>query len=237
MKLKIKEWPQGERPRERLLKEGVEVLSDAQLLAILLRTGSVETNAVQLAIDLLKKFHTLQNISNLSISELCSMRGIGPAKAAHLKAAHEFGRRSLSSLPPGVRLTKSQDVFRHYSPLFQNSRKEIFKIILLNQKNKVLRDVTVSQGSLTTTVVHPREVFNPAVRDSAASVIFLHNHPSGDPAPSREDKEMTERLVAAGSLLGIQVIDHVVIGSDSYFSFADAGYIARPSTQVGITNE
>ncbi|MFQ5949550.1 MAG: RadC family protein [Nitrospiria bacterium] len=99
--------------------------------------------------------------------------------------------------------------------------------MLLYQKNKVIRDVTVSQGSLTATVVHPREVFNPAVRDSAASVIFLHNHPSGDPAPSNEDKEMTERLVAAGSLLGIQVLDHVVIGSASYFSFADSGYIMK----------
>ncbi|HIE66101.1 MAG: DNA repair protein RadC [Nitrospira sp.] len=227
---KIKEWPQGERPRERLLKEGAEVLSDAQLLAILLRTGSVNTNAVQLAIDLLTKFHTLQDISNLSISELCSMKGIGPAKAAHLKAAFEFGRRSLVPLTPGVSLSKSEDVFRHFSPLLRNSRKEIFKIILLDQKNKVLRDVSVSQGSLTETVVHPREVFNPAVRDSAASVIFLHNHPSGDPTPSHEDKEMTGRLVAAGSLLGIQVLDHVVIGNDSYFSFADAGFIVKPST-------
>ncbi len=233
---KIKEWPQGERPRERLLKDGAEVLSDAQLLAILLRTGSVKTNAVQLAIDLLKKFLSLQNISNLSISELCSMKGIGPAKAAHLKAALEFGRRSLIPLCPGVSLTRSKDVFRHFSPLFQNSRKEIFKIILLDQKNKVLRDVTVSQGSLTATVVHPREVFNPAVRDSAASVIFLHNHPSGDPTPSLEDKKMTGRLVAAGSLLGIQVLDHVVIGSDSYFSFADAGFIVKPSTQGKISH-
>jgi len=237
MASKIKEWPQGERPRERLLKEGAEVLSDAQLLAILLRTGSVHINAVQLAIDLLTKFHSLQDISNLSISELCSMKGIGPAKAAQLKAAFEFGRRSLIPLSLGVNLSKSEDVFRHYSPLFQNFRKEIFKIILLDQKNKVLRDVTVSQGSLTETVVHPREVFNPAVRDSAASVIFLHNHPSGDPTPSREDKEMTGRLVAAGSLLGIQVLDHVVIGSDSYFSFADAGFITKPPPQGKILHE
>lgn len=228
----IKEWPQGERPRERLLKEGAEVLSDAQLLAVLLRTGSIKTNALQMAIDLLMQFRSLHNISNLSISELCSMKGIGPAKAAYLKAALEFGRRSLVPPGPGMRLTKSEDVFQHFSPQFQNSRKEIFKIALLDQKNRVLRDVTVSQGSLTETVVHPREVFNPAVRDSAASVIFLHNHPSGDPTPSHEDKEMTRRLVAAGSLLGIRVLDHVVIGSDSYFSFADAGFIAKEPEPV-----
>ncbi|MFQ5780525.1 MAG: DNA repair protein RadC, partial [Nitrospiria bacterium] len=187
-----------------------------------------QANAVQLAIHLLEKFHALSNIACLSISELCSMRGIGPAKAAHLKAALELGRRSLATpLAPGAKLMRSQDVFQHFSPLLRDSKKEIFKIILLDQKNKVIRDVTVSQGSLTATVVHPREVFNPAVRDSAASVIFLHNHPSGDPAPSNEDKEMTERLVAAGSLLGIQVLDHVVIGSDSYFSFADSGYIMK----------
>ncbi|MCG3115683.1 MAG: DNA repair protein RadC [Candidatus Manganitrophus sp. SA1] len=235
---KIKDWPAGERPRERLIKEGPQVLSDAQLLAILLRTGSDQANAVQLAIGLLDQFHELNNFANLSIKELCSIRGIGPAKAAQLKAAFELGRRSL--VPPVSQRTKihsSQDIFRHFSPTFRHLKKEIFKIVLLDQKNKIIRDVLVSEGSLTLTVVHPREVFNPAVRDSAASVVFLHNHPSGDPTPSSEDRELTRRLVAAGDLMGIQVLDHLIIGEDQYFSFSDAGYIRSPSPRVAVSEK
>jgi len=235
---KIKDWPAGERPRERLIKEGPHVLSDAQLLAILLRTGSDQANAVQLAIGLLDQFHELSSFANLSIKELCSIRGIGPAKAAQLKAAFELGRRSFS--PPLSHRTKihsSQDIFRHFSPTFRYLKKEIFKIVLLDQKNKIIRDVVVSEGSLTLTVVHPREVFNPAVRDSAASVIFLHNHPSGDPTPSSEDRELTRRLVAAGDLMGIQVLDHVIIGDHHYFSFSDAGYIRNPSSRVAVSEK
>ncbi|HLG21920.1 MAG TPA: DNA repair protein RadC [Candidatus Manganitrophaceae bacterium] len=224
--MKIKEWPQGERPRERLLAEGAHVLSDAQLLAILLRTGSDQKNAVQLAIELLDQFQALGNLGNLAISELCSIRGIGPAKAAQLKAALELGRRSLvAPLSQKTKLISSRDVFNHFSPSLKHAKREIFKIILLDQKNKVIRDATISEGSLTLTVVHPREVFNPAVRDSAASVIFLHNHPSGDPAPSPEDIQMTRRLAEAGEVMGIEVLDHVIIGADDYFSFSDAGYL------------
>ncbi len=232
---KIKDWPAGERPRERLIKEGPQGLSDAQLLAILLRTGTDQENAVQLAMGLLEQFHELTNFSNLSIKELCSIRGIGPAKAAQLKAAFELGRRSLA--PPvsqKTKITSSQDIYRHFSSTFRSLKKEIFKIVLLDQKNKIIRDVLVSEGSLTLTVVHPREVFNPAVRDSAASVIFLHNHPSGDPTPSTEDKELTRRLVAAGDLMGIQVLDHLIIGENHYFSFSDAGYIRNLSPRIAV---
>lgn len=235
---KIKDWPAGERPRERLIKEGPHVLSDAQLLAVLLRTGSDRVNAVQLAIDLLEQFHELHNFANLTIKELCSIRGIGPAKAAQLKAAFELGRRSLA--PPISEKTKinsSQDIFRHFSPPFRHLKKEIFKIVLLDQKNKVIRDVLVSEGSLTLTVVHPREVFNPAIRDSAASVIFLHNHPSGDPTPSAEDRELTRRLVAAGDLMGIRVLDHVIIGENRYFSFSDSGDIRNPAPRVAVSEK
>jgi len=235
---RIKDWPAGERPRERLIKEGPQVLSDAQLLAILLRTGSDQANAVQLAIDLLEQFHGLNNFSNLTIKELCSIRGIGPAKAAQLKAALELGRRSLApSTTEQTKIRSSQDIFRHFAPSFRHLKKEIFKIILLDQKNKIIRDVLVSEGSLTLTVVHPREVFNPAVRDSAASVIFLHNHPSGDPTPSHEDRELTRRLVAAGELMGIQVLDHVIIGENRYFSFSDSGDIKNLPLRVAVSEK
>jgi len=226
----IKDWPMDERPRERLLKEGSERLSDAQLLAILLRTGSDQENALQLAMHLLKKFHPLSRLVDVSTSELCSIRGIGPAKAAQLKASFELGRRFLSlPLSEGLKLDKSQQVFAHFSPRLRGAKKEYFIIILLDQKNKVIRDVTISEGSLTSTVVHPREVFSPAVRESAASVIFVHNHPSGDPAPSREDQAMTKRLVDAGNIMGIPVLDHVIIGDERYFSFADTGQIEQGS--------
>ncbi|MFY9270215.1 MAG: DNA repair protein RadC [Candidatus Manganitrophaceae bacterium] len=234
-KAKIKDWPLTERPRERLIKEGPQILSDAQLLAILLRTGSDRANAVQLAIDLLSRFHDLPSFAALSIKELCTVRGIGPAKAAQLMAAFELGRRSL--IPPmtqKIQIGSSQDVFRHFSPGFRHLKKEVFKTVLLDQKNRVIRDLVVSEGSLTLTVVHPREVFNPAIRDSAASVVFLHNHPSGDFTASREDRELTKRLVAAGDLIGVRVLDHLIVGENGYFSFADAGEIRNAFGNVAV---
>ncbi len=232
--IKIKDWPKEERPRERLLKSGPASLSDAQLLAILLRTGSNKGDALQLAMHLLKKFSPLSQLVHTSVAELCSVKGVGLAKAAQLKAAIEFGRRSLAvSDFEGTKISKSQDVFQHYAYLLRGARKEFFKIVLMDQKNRVIRDVMVSEGSLTATIVHPREVFQPAVRESAAAVIFLHNHPSGDPAPSEEDKNTTKRLIMAGELLGIPVLDHVIIGSRDYFSFADAGYMSSKKMDEG----
>lgn len=134
-------------------------------------------------------------------------------------------------------MNKSQQVFGYFSPRLRGAKKEFFVLILLDQKNKVIRDVTISEGSLTSTIVHPREVFSPALRESAASVIFLHNHPSGDPSPSREDQAITKRLVDVGHLLGIPVLDHVIIGSDSYFSFADAGQIDRQSAFASVSEK
>jgi DNA repair protein RadC len=229
----IKGWPLDERPRERLLDRGPEALSDAQLLAILLRSGSERTNAVQLGMGLLERFGSLSSLSQTSAAELCSIHGIGPAKAAQLLAALEIGRRSQSRrLAPSDKIQSSQDVYNHFHPLLRGLKKELFKIILLDGKNKIIRHLTVSEGSLNFSVVHPREVFNPAVRDSAASVIFLHNHPSGEPHPSKEDIESTRRLVAVGGLLGIEVLDHVIIGDGEYFSFADRGLIDRMSEET-----
>jgi len=236
--LKIKDWPKEERPRERLLKNGSKSLSDAQLLAILLRTGSEKGDALQLAIYLLKRFSPLSQLLNATVSELCAIKGVGPAKAAQLKAALELGRRSLATpLFEGAIFSKSHDVFQHFSPLFRNAKKEYFKILLLDQKNKMIRDVTISEGSLTATVVHPREVFQPAIRDSAASVIFIHNHPSGDPTPSIEDKNVTSRLAEVGEIMGIPVLDHLILGSSDYFSFADAGHIRLQGQGMSVASQ
>jgi DNA repair protein RadC len=221
----IKDWPEDERPRERLIKYGAESLSDAQLLAIILRTGNKTKSAVDLARTLIGRFKDFRSMDALSISELCKEKGIGTAKAAQIKAAFEIGKRMLSSgsgLKKGF--TCSEDVVNYYIPLMKNLKKEIFKTVLLDSKNKILKDVedeTVSKGSLTASIVHPREVFKTAIKESAAAVILVHNHPSGDPSPSREDIEITQRLVKSGEIVGIRVLDHIIIGDGSHFSFLD----------------
>lgn len=224
----IQRWPLNERPRERLLQDGPEVLSDAQLLAILLRIGRRHSSAVEVAMDLLRQLEGLQGLSNRSVEELCRIPGIGPAKTAQLKAAIELGKRVLAApLSSGRRIASSVDLFHHYYPLLRDLRHEVFKVVLLDAKHAMVREATVSEGSLTVSIVHPREVFNLAVRESAAAVIFVHNHPSGDPSPSEEDRTLTARLVAAGDVLGIQVLDHLIIGDGRYTSFADNGWMGE----------
>ncbi|WP_447971706.1 RadC family protein [Nitrospira sp. M1] len=228
-KIGIQSWPSSERPRERLLQQGPEAVSDAQLLAILLRVGRQDSSAVQVAMELLERLDGLQGLSNRSLEELCAIPGIGPAKAAQIMAAVELGKRTLSTpLTTGVRIGASRDLYQHYYPLLRDLRHEVFKVVLLDAKHRVIRDMTISQGSLTVNIVHPREVFNVAVRESAAAIIVLHNHPSGNPDPSPEDYALTQRLVTAGDILGIQVLDHVVIGDGAYISFADKGLIPSP---------
>jgi DNA repair protein RadC len=224
----IKQWPVSERPRERLLRAGAEALSDAELLAVILRIGRAQSSAVQVARELLEQLEGLQGLSNRGVQELCAVRGIGPAKAAQLKAATELGKRAMAApLSTGTRIGSSQDLFRHYYPRLRDLRHELFLIVLLDAKHAIMRDSTVSKGSLTLSVVHPREVFTLAVRESAAAVIFVHNHPSGDPQPSAEDRALTSRLVEAGTLLGIPVLDHLIIGDGRYVSFADLGWLQR----------
>ncbi|QPD04131.1 MAG: hypothetical protein Nkreftii_001905 [Candidatus Nitrospira kreftii] len=223
----IAHWPKTERPRERLLAKGSEALSDAHLLAILLRTGRRDSSAVQVAIELLDRMGGLGGLAVCGIEELCAISGIGPAKAAQLKAALALGRRSLTvPLSTGTRISSSADLFKHFYPVLRDVKHELFKVVLLDAKNTVLKETTVSEGSLTLSIVHPREVFAFAVRESAAAVIFLHNHPSGDPTPSHEDRRLTDRLVAVGKLLGIRVLDHLIIGDGRYVSFADEGWLS-----------
>lgn len=226
---RIKDWPEDERPRERLLQHGESVLSDAQLIAILLRTGDASSGAtaVDLARAVLAAFQEdLEAISSATVKELCRVPGIGFAKACEIKAAFELGRRRLARQDGGlVQFRSSQDVAQYYMPLFAGQKREQFQVILLDQKHKRMKDIMVSQGSLTASVVHPREVFNFAIRESAAAIICVHNHPSGDPQPSQEDRVLTSRLVEAGRLLGIHVLDHIIVGRETYMSFADEGLL------------
>lgn len=222
----ITRWPETERPRERLLAKGPDALSDAHLLAILLRTGRPNSSAVEVAIELLDRLGGVGGLARCGVDELCTTQGIGPAKAAQLKAAVELGRRSMAvPLTTGVRISSSADLFKHFHPRLRDLKHEVFKVVLLDAKNAVLKETTVSEGSLTLSIVHPREVFAPAVREAAAGILLLHNHPSGDPTPSSEDRHLTDRLVAVGQLLGIRVLDHLIIGDGRYVSFSDQGWL------------
>ena len=224
----IAQWPETERPRERLLTQGPQALTNAQLLAILLRVGRQGSSAVQVGMDILDRLGDVAGLAQCGIEELCAVPGVGEAKAAQLKAALELGKRALAGpLTKGTKITSSSDLFAHYHPTLRDLRHEVFKVVLLDAKHAIMRDTTVSEGSLTLSIVHPREVFTLAVKESAAAVIFLHNHPSGDPTPSQEDRALTARLVSAGEVLGIRVLDHLVIGDGRYVSFADQGWLTN----------
>ena len=209
------------------------MLTDAQLLAILLRVGRHGSSAVQVGMDILDRLGGVAGLAQCGIEELCAIPGIGKAKAAQLKAALEMGKRALAGpLCKGAKITSSRDLFTHYHPSLRDLRHEVFKVALLDAKHAIMRNATVSEGSLTLSIVHPREVFTLAVKESAAAVIFLHNHPSGDPTPSQEDRVLTARLVSAGEVLGIRVLDHLVVGDGRYVSFADQGWLTTPDADA-----
>lgn len=222
----IKDWPEQERPRERLLRHGVESLTDAELLAIVLVMGYEGKSSVELAKILLSEFGSLRKLSHLSYPELSQIHGIGKAKYAQLKAALEIGSRlNREKMQPGKKIHKAQDVFDYYVTELRDKKKELFHILLLDTRYQVIRDVLISMGSLSETTVHPREVLKEVIKESAAAVIFLHNHPSGNPQPSQQDIELTRRLCESCQLMGIKVLDHIVIGEDCFYSFAQMGQI------------
>ena len=222
----IKQWPENERPRERLLQYGAESLSDAQLLAIVLRTGGGQKSALDLALEILNVFGGLKQIEEATMGELSGIKGLGIAKIAQVKAACELGRRlSRETIDKGPAFSSGQEVYHYYADRFDRCRKEEFHCAILDAKNRMVRNYRVSVGTLTQSLIHPREAFREAIRESAASVIFIHNHPSGDPTPSREDIVITEKLVNAGDLIGIKVLDHVIIGNRHYVSMMEHGYI------------
>lgn len=225
----VKNWPEDERPRERLLAFGPTALSDAQLLAIIIRNGKSGRTALDLGRELLERFAGLAGIGQAGIREICEVEGIGPAKAAEIKAAIEIGRRYQRPSLAGASFCSSQDVVEYYRPRMKDLKKEVFRCALLDTKNRIIRDDEVSVGSLSASIVHPRDTFKSAIRESAAAVIFVHNHPSGDTKPSQEDILLTRRLVQAGDVLGIQVLDHIIVGDGTHFSFRDNGMIGPPS--------
>ena len=225
----IKEWPADERPREKMLRSGVATLSDAELLALLLRTG--DPGSGQSAIDLGRKLishfsDNLRELGNADLCELCAVKGVGLAKATSIKAAFalasRFQGRKLERLD---RFTSPRQVFDYFHHEFRDCHKEYFLILLLDGKNRIIKRVQISEGSLNQSIVHPREVFNPAIKESAAALILVHNHPTGDPAPSSEDIAITRRLKEGGELMGIKVLDHIIVGDGEYLSFVERGLL------------
>ncbi len=220
----IKELPAEERPRERLIRHGAAVLSNAELLAILLRTGTKNESAISMAYRILKQDQGLRYLVDNDVEQLSCINGIGRAKAAQIKAAIELGKR-LSAFEPGADkpVKCPQDVADLLMEEMRYLRKEHMKLILLNIKCNLISVEEVSVGSLNASIVHPREVFNPAIKKSSASIIMVHNHPSGDPTPSSEDTAITARIYEAGKLIGIELVDHIIIGDGRYISMKEKG--------------
>lgn len=222
----IQEMPSEERPRERLIKHGASVLSAAELLAIQLRIGTQGRSALGVAEVLMHEFGGLRGIANATVQELSRVKGIGQVKAVEILAAAELGRR-LNALTEDNRPTihSPQDVANLLMAELRDAKKEHLKSLLLDTKNRVLKIVTVSIGTLDSSLVHPREVFKDAIAASAAALIVAHNHPSGDPSPSAEDRRVTERLAEAGQIIGIELLDHIIIGDNRWVSLKERGVL------------
>lgn len=224
-RLTVKEMPEDIRPRERLLQKGASALNSSELLAILLRTGNRKETAIDMANRILHHCGGLKGLANISIEELSSFQGIGLAKSAQIKAAIELGHRIYKEVNIAKpKITKPSDVVDLVMEM-QFLDKEHFRIITLSTKNHVIGIDEISVGSLNSSIVHPREVFKKALEKNAASVILVHNHPSGDPEPSREDIQVTNRLVKAGEIMGIEILDHIIIGANNYKSLKELSII------------
>ena len=222
---RIKNLPLEERPREKLFQRGVQALTDAELLAILLRTGTAKKSALDLGRELTADGGLYRRLARISdLSELTQIKGLGQAKAATVLAALELGRRIASAAPlDKVHVSCPQEVAEYLMPRLRYAMREQFLVVLLNSKNIIIGTEVISEGTLTNSVVHPREVFQPAILQHAAAICAAHNHPSGDPSPSRDDRELTEVLQKAGRTLGIPLLDHLIIGDGAYYSFQEEG--------------
>lgn len=222
----LKDVPKEERPRERLLKHGAKNVSNQELLAILLVSGTREETVLQLAKRILMHFEGIKLLSEATIEELTAIKGIGIAKGVQLLAAIELGKRMSNVKQKEEYFIRSpEDGANYVMEDMRNLKQEHFVALFLNTKNQVIHRKTIFIGSLNSSIVHPREVFREAVRRSAASIICIHNHPSGDPTPSKEDIYVTKRLVESGKMMGIEVLDHIIIGNRRFVSLKEKGYI------------
>lgn len=228
--LKIREMPADDRPREKLLARGADALTDAELIAIQLRTGLVGANAVQVAAKLLEQFGSLGGLSRCTLDELAKIPGIGPAKAMQLIATFKLGQRLAKETYAQAKIDTPELVYELLSAEMRGLHKESLRVLLLDTRYRLIRTEEVSLGSVNESIAHPRDVLRPAVISSAYAVIVVHNHPSGDPSPSQSDHSLTRRLAEAAELLQIKLLDHIIIGAPAegrlpYFSFREAGVL------------
>ncbi len=228
-KLPINRWPESDQPREKLIKYGAFKLTDSELLAILLRTGSDKMSAIDLSRTILEKSRGLEKLAGYSFNNIMDMniRGIGKTKAVTICAAIHLARRLHAEIngPKNKIITTSAEIAAIYMPKLQDLKKEVFIAVFLDSSNKIINDSIISEGTINGTTVTPREVFHDAIRALAASVILIHNHPSGSISPSREDKNLTNKMTKSGDALCISVLDHLIIGGSSFYSFADEGML------------
>ncbi len=224
--LSIKSWPESERPRERLRNHGVEVLSDAELVALILRNGVRGKDAIELARDLVACFGGLRGLAAANWNELRQVKGIGPAKIAALLASSEMTRRQLKEELIGKNAIRDpQTLLAYLTSSLRDKKKEIFKVLFLNKANRVLAEKDLFHGTVDEAMVHPREIIKAALDFHATGVILVHNHPSGRVEPSREDIQMTQKIKSACETVSLKVIDHLIVGDNQFFSFRERGLI------------
>jgi DNA repair protein RadC len=223
----IKQWAEDDRPREKLIHKGKSALSDAELLAILLRSGSTKETAVDLSKRILQHVSdNLIELSKLSVTDLMAFNGIGEAKALSIIAALELGRRRRESeIAVKQQINGSKDVFEYFHANLSDTQYEEFWLLLLNRANKIIKKVIISEGGISGTVADPKRIFKTAIENNASSIILCHNHPSGNLKPSEADIKLTKKLKEAGALMDISVLDHIIVGEEKFFSFADEGII------------
>ncbi len=219
--MRIREISESNRPRERFLSSGAGALSDAELLAIILQNGTREENVIDMSNRLISRYG-LGRLFGLSVKELQEIRGIGPAKAIQIKALFEFNKRNSLYKEKGKKIRRAEDVFSYCYPIIGSEDREHLMALHLDSANRIIKDEIVSIGTLNSSLIHPREVFKPAIRESSNSIIVAHNHPSGIADPSDEDIRVTDILYRAGELLSIKLLDHVIVGSCGYYSFKES---------------
>ena len=218
--MKIKDLPESSKPRERFLKHGPEALSDAELFAIILRTGLVGENVMEMSNRLISKFG-LVNLFDCSLKELQEIKGIGPNKAMQLLAIAELGKRYDQEKNAVKKISCAEDVFKLFHTRLRDKKQEHFYLVMLNNQNNIMGEQLVTMGTLDSSVIDSREIFKHVIKNSIAKVILVHNHPGGDPNPSEEDLEVTKDMIESGNLLGIKVIDHVIIGREGFWSWKE----------------
>ena len=210
--MRIADLPDNNRPRERFLEKGPKALSDSELMAIILRTGTKDENVIDMSNRLIKQY-SLEKLFDCSLKELQKIKGIGPSKAMQILSMSELGKRYNASKNPITKITCAKDVYDFFKEKLDGEKQENFYVVLLNTRNGIIHYELVTKGVLDSAIIHPREVFKPAIKNSASKVILVHNHPSGNPEPSEEDRDITKKIINLGKEMDIKVLDHVIIGN------------------------